>query len=150
MVTAKNVRLKVSGQDAVANVSAQNGGILIDTGVTHFSAPNPEFNVLKAGETLVSTTPAVAAPVVTVPIVAPPVVAVPTRTTMSKGTTRSLTSIARTTAAQKPKWSAKGQCRISGSRLVALKKAGACTVTLRVLNSKKQYVTKTTKTFVVK
>ena len=70
--------------------------------------------------------------------------------TFKKGSTKSLSSLARTTTAQKPRWTAKGQCKISGSKVVALRKAGSCTITLRVLNSKKKYVVKTTKTFAVK
>lgn len=158
LVTAKNVRLRVSGEDATANVIQQDGGILIDTGVKHFSAPNPEFNVLKAGESLVPTTPMTAAPGVIAPLVTTPaiatpvtpVAAAPVRATIAKGAAKSLSSIARTTPAQRARWSTKGQCKISGSRLVAFKKAGTCTVTVRVLNSKKKYVVKTTKTFVVK
>ena len=149
MVTSKNIKLKVSGEDATASVTQQNGGILIDTGVTHFSAPNPEFNVLKAGENLSVSTPVVATPV-TVPAVATPIAISPVRQILKKGTTKPLGSIARTTSAQKPRWSAKGQCKITGSKVVALRKAGSCTITLRVLNSKKKYVVKTTKTFVVK
>lgn len=144
MVTAKNVKLKVSGAEATANVVQQNGGILIDTGVTHFSAPNPEFSVLKSGELTMVETPVTAAPATI------PVVAAPERPTFKKGASKSLSSLARTTIAQRPKWSAKGQCKISGSRVVALKKTGTCTVTLRVLNSKRKYVVKTTKIFAVK
>lgn len=143
MVTAQNVRMKVSGEEATAKITQQNGGILIDTGVTHFSAPNPEFSVLKAGEQLVAQTPVTAAPNT--------VAAAPTtRPTFKKGSTKALSSIARTTSKQKPQWTTKGQCKISGTRVIALKKTGTCTVTLRVLNSKKKYVVKTTKTFVVK
>lgn len=145
MVTAQNVRMKVSGEEATAKITQQNGGILIDTGVTHFSAPNPEFSVLKAGEPLVAQTPVTAAPITAAPAVETPALA-----TFKKGSTKALSSIARTTAKQKPKWATKGQCKISGSRVVALKKTGTCTVTVRVLNSKKKYVVKTTKTFVVK
>ena len=116
---------------------------MIDTGVTHFSAPNPEFSVLKAGEQLVAQAPVTAAPNT--------VAAAPTtRPTFKKGSTKALSSIARTTSKQKPQWTTKGQCKISGTRVIALKKTGTCTVTLRVLNSKKKYVVKTTKTFVVK
>lgn len=148
-VTAKNVRLKVSGEEATPKLTQQDGGILIDTGVTHFSAPNPEFNVLAAGESLVAESPTTAAPVTAAPNTVAPVVA-PVRATLKKGSAKALNSIARTTSKQKPKWSTKGQCKISGSRVVALKKTGTCTVTLRVLNSKKKFVVKTTKTFAVK
>lgn len=146
MVTADRVKMKVSGQNATANVTAQDGGMLIDTGVTHFSAPNPEFSVLKANETVAATP---TSPIVsgTTPQQTSSTIS---RPVLKKGATKTLASIAKTTAAQKPKWSAKGSCKISGSRVIASKKSGTCTVTLRVLNSKKKYVVKTTKVFAVK
>jgi hypothetical protein len=135
LVTPDRVKLTVSGANATAKVTKVDGGILVDTGVEHFSAPNPEMMILKAGT---ASVPAVVtkAPAATV-------------SSLKKGKSKALSSIARTKASQKPKWSASGKCRISGSRVVALKKAGSCKVTLRVLNAKKKYVVKATKTFKV-
>ena len=133
MVTADRVKLTVSGENATAKVTKVDGGILVDTGVEHFSAPNPEMMVLKASETPVT---AVTQPAVVL-------------SKLGKGTSKSLSSISKTKAAQKPKWSASGKCKIVGSKVVALKVAGTCKVTLRVLNSKKKYVVQTTKTFKV-
>ena len=133
LVTPERIKLTVSGENATAKVTKVEGGILVDTGVEHFSAPNPQVKVLKASE--------VAIPVVTYPTVIV--------STLKKGTSKALSSIAKTKAAQKPKWSASGKCKIVGSKVVALKVAGTCKVTLRVLNSKKKYVVQTTKTFKV-
>jgi hypothetical protein len=133
MVTTDRVKLTVSGENATAKVTKVDGGILVDTGVEHFSAPNPEMMVLKASDTSVTgvTKPAVVL------------------SKLSKGASKTLSSIAKTTKSQKPKWTASGPCKIVGTKLVALKKSGTCKVTLRVLNAKKKYVVKTTKSFKV-
>jgi hypothetical protein len=134
-VTSDRIKLTVSGQNATAKVTKVDGGILVDTGVEHFSAPNPEMSVLKANDAVTS------------------VVTEKTSTSflaeLKKGSSKTLSSIAKTKALQKPKWTASGKCKIVGSKLVALKVAGTCKVTLRVLNSKKKYVVQTTKTFKV-
>ena len=133
MVTTERVKLTVSGENATAKVTKVDGGILVDTGVEHFSAPNPEMMVLKASDASVTgvTKPAVVL------------------SKLSKGASKTLSSIAKTTKSQKPKWTASGPCKIVGTKLVALKKSGTCKVTLRVLNAKKKYVVKTTKSFKV-
>jgi hypothetical protein len=133
LVTSDRIKLTVSGEKASAKVTKVVGGILVDTGVEHFSAPNPDMTVLKASDTAVT---AVTQPAVVL-------------SKLGKGTSKSLSSIAKTKASQKPKWSASGKCKIVGSKVVALKVAGTCKVTLRVLNSKKKYVVQTTKTFKV-
>ena len=149
LVTSDRVKLTVSGQNATAKVTKATGGILVDTGVEHFSAPNPEMSVLKASDAAVSvvtTTTTIAPTSNSVVAVNYPVAAV---AKLKKGASKTLSSIAKTKAAQKPKWSASGKCKIVGSKVVALKVAGTCKVTLRVLNSKKKYVVQTTKTFKV-
>lgn len=133
MVTTDRVKLTVSGENATAKVTKVDGGILVDTGVEHFSAPNPEMMVLKASDASVA--------VVTKPAVV--------LSKLRKGASKTLSSIAKTTKTQKPKWTASGPCRIVGTKLVALKKSGTCKVTLRVLNAKKKYVVKMTKSFKV-
>lgn len=65
---------------------------------------------------------------------------VPYRTTISKGKTLSLGTLAKTKVSQRPRWSASGPCKVSGAKLVAMNKSGTCKVTLRVLNSKNKYV----------
>jgi hypothetical protein len=150
LVTPDRVKLTVSGQNATAKVAKLTGGIMVDTGVEHFSAPNPEMSVLKANDAAVSvvtgTTTTIAPTSNSVAVVnySTPVVA-----KLKKGSSKTLSSIAKTKASQKPKWTASGKCKIVGSKLVALKVAGTCKVTLRVLNSKKKYVVQTTKTFKV-
>jgi hypothetical protein len=44
--------LKVSQASATAKVSVLNGGLLVDTGVEHFSSPNPSVKLKSAAETL--------------------------------------------------------------------------------------------------
>lgn len=129
LVTPERVKLTVSGENATAKVTPMENGILVDTGVTHFSAPNPEMMILKAGE----------APVVDPIAVPAPILAAIKMATFKKGASKSLSSIAKTKVSQKPKWSASGACKISGTKLVALKKLGTCKVTVKVLNSKKKY-----------
>ena len=137
LVTSDRVRLRVAGENATAKVTAMDHGILVDTGVTHFSAPNPEMMVLKADE-----------PAVNLPTSMSPTVSLPTAgktpatsfTTLKKGKSKTLSSIAKPKASQRPKWTASGACRISGTRVVASKKSGTCKVTVRVLNTKKKYV----------
>jgi hypothetical protein len=73
--------------------------------------------------------------------------AVPYRTRLSKRESISLRSMYRTKASQRPKWTAVGSCKISGSRLVASGRKGTCKVTLRVLNSKKRYVVSLRRSF---
>ena len=155
LVTSDRVKLTVSGEKATAKVTKVTGGILVDTGVEHFSAPNPAMSVLKANEAATSvvtgdiassTTTSIATTSNSVAVVN---YSTPEVAKLKKGASKTLSSIAKTKASQKPKWTASGKCKIVGSKLVALKVAGTCKVTLRVLNSKKKYVVQTTKTFKV-
>ena len=134
-VTSDRIKLTVSGQNATAKVTKVDGGILVDTGVEHFSAPNPEMSVLKANDAVISVMTEK-----TSTFVLP---------NLKKGSSKTLSSIAKTKALQKPKWTVSGKCKILKGKLIALKLAGTCKVTLRVLNSKKKYVVQTTKTFEV-
>jgi hypothetical protein len=137
LVTSERVKLTVSGEKATAKVTAMDLGILVDTGVTHFSAPNPEMMVLKADESAVNL-PTSTSPTVSLPTASKtPVTSI---TTLKKGKSKTLSSIAKPKASQRPKWTASGACRISGTRVVASKKSGTCKVTVRVLNTKKKYV----------
>ena len=112
----------------------------------HYSAPTIGLK-LKASDAAVSvvTTTTTIAP--TSNSVAVVNYSTPAVAKLKKGASKTLSSIAKTKAAQKPKWSASGKCKIVGSKVVALKVAGTCKVTLRVLNSKKKYVVQATKTF---
>jgi len=44
--------LKVSSQSATAKVEVYNGGLLVDTGITHYSSPNPSVKLKSATETM--------------------------------------------------------------------------------------------------
>jgi len=157
-VTSDKVELTVSGAAATANVTIKENGLLIDTGVTHFSAPNPVVKVLKADEVrtqpVSSGTVAPALSVVrTQPVssgtVAPALSVVRSISVIKRGKSVLLASVAKPKESQKPKWSASGACSVKGTQVVASKKKGTCKVTLRVLNSKKKYVVSLTKKFKV-
>ena len=145
LVTADRLKLVVSGSASTAKLTKTQGGILVDTGVEHFSSVDITLEVLLKSASINS------------PTATTPLVNTQTYTslisgsvaTLKKGTSRTLSSIAKTKTSQKPKWSTTGKCKIVGSKVVALKVAGTCKVTLRVLNSKKKYVVQTTKTFKV-
>jgi hypothetical protein len=137
-VTSDRVKLTVSGEKATAKVTKVEGGILVDTGVEHFSSVDITLEVLLKS----ASTSSVGATIQTkskVIVFAP----------LKKGTSKALSSIAKTKTSQKPKWSTSGKCKIVGNKVVALKIAGTCKVILRVLNSKKIYVLHTMKTFTV-
>ena len=121
-ITAENMNLATSGQAKTAKLTKANGGILVDTGVEHFSSVDVTLRVLTKG-------------------------ASGSISKLKKGSSKALSSIVKTKTTQKPKWSASGKCKIVGSKLVAFKVAGSCKVTLRVLNSKNRYVIQTTKNF---
>lgn len=141
LVTPDRVKLTVSGENATAKILKQDGGLLVDTGVEHFSAPNPEMMILKAGDA------SLPAPLVTPSVTVPTTQKSVTYPRLKKGSTKTLKSIAKTKKAQRPRWTAAGKCKIVGSRVVAAKKTGTCKVTLRVLNSRRKYVVKTTKIY---
>jgi hypothetical protein len=121
-ITAENMNLATSGQAKTAKLTKANGGILVDTGVEHFSSVDVTLRVLTKG-------------------------ASGSISKLKKGSSKALSSIVKTKTTQKPKWSASGKCKIVGSKLVALKVVGNCKVTLRVLDSKNRYVIQTTKNF---
>ena len=139
-ITAENMNLTKSGQTKTAKLTKANGGILVDTGVEHFSSVNVTLRVLTKSTSATVPNPTSA----TVPN--------PTSATVSnlkRGASKALSSIAKPKTTQKPKWTASGKCKIVGSKLVALKVVGNCKVTLRVLDSKNRYVIQTTKNFKV-
>ena len=137
-VTSDRVKLTVSGEKATAKVAKVEGGILVDTGVEHFSSVDITLEVLLKS---VSTSSVGA----TIQTKSKVIVFTP----LKKGTSKALSSIAKTKTSQKPKWSTSGKCKIVGNKVVALKITGTCKVILRVLNSKKIYVLHTMKTFTV-
>jgi hypothetical protein len=121
-ITAENMNLATSGQAKTAKLTKANGGILVDTGVEHFSSVDVTLRVLTKG-------------------------ASGNISNLKRGASKALSSIVKTKTTQKPKWSASGKCKIVGSKLMALKVVGNCKVTLRVLDSKNRYVIQTTKNF---
>lgn len=159
LVTADRMKLAISGKSATAKLTKTEGGVLVDTGVEHFSSVDITLVVLLKSASVSGTvsTPNGDSSRVNSPTATTPSLNTQTYTslisgsvaTLKKGASKTLSSIAKTKASQKPKWTASGKCKIVGSKLVALKVAGTCKVTLRVLNSKKKYVVQTTKTFKV-
>jgi hypothetical protein len=121
MVTADRVQVTVSGANATAKVSHMSDGILVDTGVEHFSAPDPTVKILKKSEFA----------------------------SIKRGVPVPLSKFSKPKASLKPKWSAKGACKIVGKTVVATASRGSCALTLQTLNSKKNYMTTLRKTLKV-
>ena len=153
-VKPADIALTVSNADSTAKITVMDDGLLIDTGVTHFSAPDPTVRLKRKSESLtgVSTTTTVGSVVTTTTTTATPI---PVATTVAalavlkRGASKALTAIYRAKAAQKARWAASGACSIKGAKLVAKTKTGTCTVTVRVLNAKKKYVVAARKTYSV-
>jgi hypothetical protein len=143
LVTSDRIKLTVSGAKATAKVTKVDGGIMVDTGVEHFSSVDITLEVFLKSASLSSA----AAPTSNSVVAVNNSIAVVAQ--LKKGASKTLSSIVKTKASQKPKWSASGKCKIVGSKVVALKVGGTCKVILRVLNSKKTYVLHTVKTFKV-
>jgi len=143
LVTSDRIKLTVSGAKATAKVTKVDGGIMVDTGVEHFSSVDITLEVFLKSASLSSA----AAPTSNSVVAVNNSIAVVAQ--LKKGASKTLSSIVKTKASQKPKWSASGKCKIVGSKVVALKVGGTCKVILRVLNSKKKYVLHTVKTFKV-
>ena len=159
LVTADRMKLAVSGKTATAKLTKTEGGFLVDTGVEHFSSVDVTLVVLLRSASVNGTvsTPNGESPSVNSPTATTPSVNTQTYTslisgsvtTLRRSSSKPLSSIAKTKASQKAKWSASGKCKIAGSKVIALKVAGSCKITLRVLNSKKKYVIQMTKLFKV-
>ena len=73
--------------------------------------------------------------------------ALPVFPVLKVGSLKNLSSIAKTKASQKAKWSASGACKITGTNVRPLMKTGICKVTVKVLNSKKKYVVLKTQSY---
>lgn len=116
-------------------VTKKDGWLNVTVDGFHFSSPTIGTKFLVKSPT---TTPSVVPPASAVPVSVPS--AKPALATLKKGKSKTLSSIAKTKASQKPKWTASGVCKISGTKVVALKKSGTCKVTVKVLNTKKKYV----------
>jgi hypothetical protein len=113
-------------------VTKKDGWLNVSVDGFHFSSPTIGAKFLVKSST--------AAPIVAIPPASVLPSAKPTLAALKKGKSKTLSSIVRTKASQKPRWTASGACKISGSKLVASKKSGTCKVTVRVLNTKKKYV----------
>ena len=151
-ITADDIALTVSSKEAKAAVTVMEGGILVDTGVTHFSAPDPTIRLKKKSETstgVSTTTTTGLAGAATTTTAVPVATTVAARAVLKRGASKALTAIYRAKAAQKARWAASGACSIKGAKLVAKTKTGTCSVTVRVLNAKKKYVVAARKTYSV-
>lgn len=143
-VTAENVAVTVRGQKTVPVIAAKDGGLLVDTGVTHFSAPNPTVKVLPGPLLSGATSNSSVAPQLsgiasTTPVrtgegdargvtgsTAAKGAATPS---LRRGSSIALTSIYRSKSRETIRWTSRGQCIVKGARVVALKKPGNCVVT---------------------
>ena len=153
MVTADRVQLTVSGANATAKVTPSSDGILVDTGVEHFSAPDPTIKILANNEKLGSSSPMTTTSTTNVNSTAPAssrsVASNVAPSTIKRGVPTALSRFATPQSSAKPKWSAKGSCKIVGKTVVATSSKGTCSLTLQTLNAKKKYVTTLRKTLKV-
>ena len=127
-LTVDKLELTVKGDVEPPSITYRTDGVLIDTGITHFSAPDPSLRIKPVEKTASSA----AAP-----------------TSLSKGSKVALSRFATPQSSTKPKWSAKGACKIVGKTVVATSSKGTCSLTLQTLNAKKKYVTTLRKTLKV-
>lgn len=107
-------------------------------------SPQSAARVLAATAAAVTTTTTTVAPTTTTPVVTSTVPALVRTVKRSSRTT--LTRILTVPAGAKARWSAVGQCVVSGTKLVATTKKGTCRVTLKATKGGKT----TTKSAVVK
>lgn len=137
-VTPTNLEVTVSGKQVTPTLTVQPGGLLVDTGVEHFSAPNPTIKLLSKGSEVTSPKPTGGGGSLTTPtsnVGSTPTTAAPvqtTRTSLRRGGSTPLASIYRAKSREVVKWSASGRCTVRGTRLAALNKAGTCRVTASV------------------
>lgn len=106
-VTAENLAVTVRGESIVPTISIVANGLLVDTGVTHYSDPNPSVKVLPG-----------------------PLMQTSKVSSVKRGRTLALTSIYKKKAGEVLRYAARGQCVLRGARILALKKAGSCNVTI--------------------
>lgn len=102
-------------------VAVTEGWINVSVSGFHYSAPKIS---MKLTSSTAANTPSGAA----------------TGLRVKRGSPARLNEILPTKPSQKAKWSATGPCKVSSGRLVAIKAAGTCIATVRVLDSKKKYV----------
>jgi hypothetical protein len=88
-VTMNKISVTLKGRQAAPSLTTLDNGVLIDTGVTHYSNPQPKVRVK------------------------------PQRRSLRKKSKTKLSAIYATKKSQKPRWSTRGACSIKRSRLVA-------------------------------
>lgn len=116
------------GQTATPTVTKRDDGLLINLGVSHYSAPNPTVTFKVKGAAVATTG--------SLPVTTPIPAAGASGLTMKKSATKSLSSIISYGGSGRKTWRATGGCTIRSSRLVAPKTSSTCTVVLTVKNSK--------------
>lgn len=118
------------GQKVSPTVVEQDGGLRINLGVQHYSAPNP--TIVFKSKNLVTA------------VVAPTSTATPTATTSTKtvrrSTTKSLSSLISLSKAGTKTYKVTGGCSISGKNLRTPARKTICKLTLTVRNSKKKII----------
>jgi hypothetical protein len=122
-VTPSNLEVTVSGEPDTPTLTIQEGGILVDTGVRHFSAPNPTVKLLPRGSEKASPIPDSPSPI------APKDSA---QVELKRGRSTSLEKIYRARPREVTKWVVSGRCFVRGARLVASARPGLCRVTASV------------------
>ena len=121
------------GQATTPTATKRDDGILINLGVTHYSAPNPTVT-FKVKGTALSSSGADSLPKTT-PIVVTSATS-SKATPMGRGSSRALSKVINYSGSGSKTWRATGGCTVKGKSLVAPKKIAVCKVTLVVRNAK--------------
>ena len=121
------------GQTTTPSVTKRSDGLLINLGISHYSAPNPSVTFKVKGSAVGGTGGLPSTSPVTVPKAS---TAPTTVIKMKKSASVSLSTVIRHTGSGKKSWRASGGCTIKGTRLVAPARRTTCTVVLTVRNAK--------------
>jgi hypothetical protein len=132
-VSTDDLAVTISGKAVTAGIERQEHGLLVDTGVRHFSAPNPTVKLLAKDRSVES-------PQIGSSTTLPAKATNPTSTSRSlkRGSSVALSSIRPVKSSLAPRWTARGKCAVKGKRLVAASSPGSCSVTLSVKKGTKR------------
>ena len=115
-VDQEDLSVTISGKPVTAGIERQDHGLLVDTGVRHFSAPNPTLMLLPKNRAGAASAPGV----------------------LKRRSSVALSSIRSVKPSLKPRWSARGKCTIKGKRLVASATPGSCYVVVSGMKGTKR------------
>lgn len=120
------------GQVTTPSFTKRPDGLLINLGISHYSAPNPSVTFKVKGSAVAGTGGLSS----TAPLSVPSSSGSTAVVKMRKSAGKSLSAIIRHTGSGRKSWRATGGCAIKGARLVAPARKTTCTVFLTVRNTK--------------